>query len=743
MSKKFFIEDIELAKTFIEEWTECLDGLEKEILKLEVHSDDCDLVNDIFRRVHSIKGGSSFVGLSCITEISHEAESTLDAIRKGMVCVTSELIDSILSAVDYLNSFIAKLYKVLKEHDLPGESNSVDFEYDDEQKEELVLNSLMLTRHKCEIDKNNNPDRIIEQETDGLEILQSEEFKRTLVEGMREQFLLENIEHIERIENELLVKLDKDEHDIESINEIFRAVHSIKGGTGIYLAALMPKSDCFPVLKAFSEVAHNYENLLSLIRDGKLKFEKSIVDLSYEVVDYLKTTLNAVSCEVYESLPVADILKKINESILYLKTVSTAEIMNNTDQQTKLEPVKIKESQQKSNITQSIRVSQEKLDKMMNTISELLITKNSFLHISTEFNVDYDIKELSKEVKKIGESISRISDELQNSIMSMRMVEIKSVFQKMPRVVRDISKNSSKKMELIMQGEDTEIDKTIVEQISDPLIHLIRNAADHGIEAPDVRQLKGKPETGKIVLRAYNKNKHVYIEIEDDGSGIDANIMKKNAIEKGFITEAEAQMMNDNQLINLIFLPGFSTAKEITEVSGRGVGMDVVKSNIESIKGNVTIESKVGQGTKMIIQLPLTLAVARGLVAEVSGETYIFPLEYIVETVKLKTSSIHTFNDKYFVQMRGNVIGVEWLSKIFLIGQRNTENDDLNAVIISSGSENFAIIVDKLKNEQEFVVKTFDGALSSIPGISGSTLLGNGKVVLILNPADIVQLIKK
>ncbi|WP_291123030.1 chemotaxis protein CheA, partial [Flavobacterium sp. UBA6046] len=397
----------------------------------------------------------------------------------------------------------------------------------------------------------------------------------------------------------------------------------------------------------------------------------------------------------------------------------------------------------KGSIAQSIRVNQVKLDKMMNMISELVIAKNSFMHISAKLNLEYDLPEMSKEVKQVGTYVNRISDELQNAIMSIRMVEIKTVFQKMPRVIRDIAQSTGKKMELHMEGESTEIDKTIIDQISDPLVHLIRNSADHGVEDPEERLLKGKPETGKIILRAYNKNKHVFIEIEDDGKGIDAEKLKTKAIEKGIISEKEAEIMNQNQLINLIFLPGFSMAKKITEVSGRGVGMDIVKSNIAKINGNIKIESEVDKGTKMIIRLPLTLAVSRGLIVEVTGETYIVPLEYIVETVKIDINSLHKFNGKFFTCLRGDVIGIEWLCKIFLTGERDTEKEEINAVILSNGVENYAIAVDKLINEQEFVVKTLEGPLAAIPGISGSTLLGNGQVVLIVNPAELLQSVEK
>jgi len=398
---------------------------------------------------------------------------------------------------------------------------------------------------------------------------------------------------------------------------------------------------------------------------------------------------------------------------------------------------------QLSHHPQSIRVSQDKLDKMMNMISELLIAKNAFMHLSARLNVEYDLPELSKEVKEIGFSVNRITDELQNAIMSIRMVEIRTVFQKMPRIVRDVAHLTGKKMELAMAGETTEIDKTIVEQISDPLVHLIRNAADHGIEDAEKRLRKGKSETGRIELRAYNKDKHVYIEIEDDGKGIDPEALKRKALERGLIAPDQAERMNGSQLVNLIFLPGFSTAGRITEVSGRGVGMDIVKSNIEKLGGAVFIDSEVDRGTKVVIRLPLTLAISRGLIVNVARESYIIPIEYISETVKFGRRDIHRFDGKFFAHHKGSVIGVEWLAKLFQLGDRDPDGkDEFHAVIISGGGEKFGIIVDKLLSEQEFVIKALHGRLAGIPGISGSTLLGDGQVVLIVNPLDLIRLAK-
>ncbi|MCB2306206.1 chemotaxis protein CheA [Clostridium estertheticum] len=743
MCSKIYIEDLNVLKMFIDKWVKYLKVLEKGILKLELHSKDNELLNNIFECVHSIKGGSSFVGLWSITRLSYEIEITLEAIRNLKLTVNTGLIDSMLLYVDFLNDYIKNLLKVLKEQDFKTENGIRYLEVKHEQKEEVVLKSLKSSFEDCEtkdIEGSNTKQETLEEEKN-IDILESEEFKLGLANGIKEQFIIESTEHIERMENDLLMRLDTNSDDREAINEIFRAVHSVKGGTGIYLAVLTTQSKLYIGLTDFLEVVHTFESLLTLIRDKECMIKKNLLDLSFMVIDYLKSFINSVDSEEFINIDNNVIIQKIKEQILNIGELSSSLVQ--TTKKTIQEVNKVEESRSKGSINQSIRVNQDKLDKMMNTISELIIAKNSFIHISAKLDLEYNLSEMSKEVKQVGTYVNRISEELQNAIMSIRMVEIKIVFQKMPRVIRDIAQNTGKKMELFMEGENTEIDKTIIEQISDPLVHLIRNSADHGVEDTEERLSKGKPETGSIILRAYNKNKHVFIEIEDDGRGIDTDNIKRKAIEKGIISEEELVKMNEAQLMNLIFLPGFSMAKKITEISGRGVGMDIVKSNISKINGKITIESEVGKGTKITIQLPLTLAVSRGLTVEVDGETYIFPLEYIVETVKIGRNNIHKFNGKFFTYLRGEAIGIEWLSKIFLTGDRDTESEEVSAVILSRGTENYAIAVDKLKNEQEFVVKTLEGHLADIPGISGSTLLGNGQVVLIVNPVDILQLVEK
>ncbi len=738
MCSKIYLEDIYVIKIFIEEYMKSLEGIEKEILKLEMQSDNLDLQNHIFRYVHIIKRGSSFFGLAKITRLTYEMEFILDIIKSQKVTANTALIDSLLLCVDFLNTYTKRLYERLIEYNLSDENTKIYLEFVNNEKEDQILESLTLVHEKYELESEEDSFKQEEplEENNCIDVLLSENFKNGLVEGVKEQFVLENLEHLEKIENDLLIRLDSNNNDREAMDEIFRAVHSVKGGTGIYLAALSPDSRLSVGLKKFIDVVHTFESMLSIVRDKKCNFEKNLIDLSLLVIDYLKLFIYSVDTEEINIQADNGIVDKINQEILHIQ-----ELPNNSGQNTtaiiQREESKSEDTKPKGSIAQSIRVNQDKIDKMMNIISELIIAKNSFAHVSEKLNLEYNLPQISKEVKQVGAYVNRITDELQNSIMSIRMVEIGTVFQKMPRVIRDIAQSSGKKMELFMEGENTEIDKSIIEQISDPLVHIIRNSADHAIESSEERRENGKPETGKIVLRAYNKNKYVFIEVEDDGKGIDAVSIKKKAIEKGIISEMEAERMNQRQLINLIFLPGFSMAKQVTEVSGRGVGMDIVRSNISKINGTIEIESEVDIGTKMIIRLPLSLAVSRGLIVEASGETYIIPLENIVETVKINRSNIHKFNGKYFTNLRGTTIGMEWLCKIFLSGERDTKKEEFNAVILSNGVENHAIIVDKLKNEQEFVMKTLEGPLSAISGISGSTLLGNGQVVLIVNPIDL------
>ena len=323
--------------------------------------------------------------------------------------------------------------------------------------------------------------------------------------------------------------------------------------------------------------------------------------------------------------------------------------------------------------------------------------------------------------------------------MAMRMTEVRMAFQKYPRIIRDIALQTGKSIALIMEGEDTELDKNIIEQIGDPLLHLVRNSGDHGIETVEERQAAGKDPQGNVWLRAYNRGRYVIIEVEDDGRGMNPGNLKHKAVEKGFVTEQDAVEMSDEQAFQLIFLPGFSTAKNVTEISGRGVGMDVVRSNITALQGTIKITSQLGKGSKITMQLPLTLMVSRGLVVEVQHQVLVIPLDNVVETVKVSAGSLVKRRGQRILYHRGEVLGVVPLAELLRMPAHKLP-DYTPVVIVTDGQSKVAMIIDKLLNEQDILVKPLPEYLSAISGMGGATIMGDGKVALVLNPVELVQL---
>ncbi|WP_456434306.1 chemotaxis protein CheA, partial [Thermosulfuriphilus sp.] len=395
-----------------------------------------------------------------------------------------------------------------------------------------------------------------------------------------------------------------------------------------------------------------------------------------------------------------------------------------------------------SKAKQAIKVPQERLDKLMNLIGELVVMKNNFASLAREVSVDYDIPALAQKIKEFGEGVSRIVDELQATIMSVRMVPVGQIFSRFPRMVRDLSRKLSKKIRLEISGEETELDKTIIEALGDPMVHLIRNAADHGLETPEERKKVGKPEEGTIWLKAYNKGQSVIIEIEDDGRGIDPNRIRAKALEKGLISPEDIERLNDKQIINLIFQPGFSTADKVSEVSGRGVGMDVVRTAIEKIGGSVELESHLGQGTKVILKLPLTLAISKGLEVESAGERYYIPIDYVVETVKAPREAIHWHRGQALVLIRGYLLPLFDLGE--LLGAPKAvfpeeDNGEIPLVVLNLGAKRLALKVDRFYNESEFVLKPLAGLLEGLPGFSGATVTGEGRILLVLDPPKLLN----
>ncbi|GAA8418663.1 chemotaxis histidine kinase/response regulator CheAY2 [Helicobacter pylori] len=393
-------------------------------------------------------------------------------------------------------------------------------------------------------------------------------------------------------------------------------------------------------------------------------------------------------------------------------------------------------------VEQTVRVDVRRLDHLMNLIGELVLGKNRLIRIYSDVEERYDGEKFLEELNQVVSSISAVTTDLQLAVMKTRMQPVGKVFNKFPRMVRDLSRELGKSIELIIEGEETELDKSIVEEIGDPLIHIIRNSCDHGIEPLEERQRLNKPETGKVQLSAYNEGNHIVIKISDDGKGLDPVMLKEKAIEKGVISERDAESMSDREAFNLIFKPGFSTAKVVSNVSGRGVGMDVVKTNIEKLNGIIEIDSEVGVGTTQKLKIPLTLAIIQALLVGVQEEYYAIPLSSVLETVRISQDEIYTVDGKSVLRLRDEVLSLVRLSDIFKVDAILESNSDVYVVIIGLADQKIGVIVDYLIGQEEVVIKSLGYYLKNTRGIAGATVRGDGKITLIVDVGAMMEMAK-
>ncbi|HIC10868.1 MAG TPA: hybrid sensor histidine kinase/response regulator [Campylobacterales bacterium] len=406
-------------------------------------------------------------------------------------------------------------------------------------------------------------------------------------------------------------------------------------------------------------------------------------------------------------------------------------------------PAGAKKPPAKPAVEQTIRVDVRRLDHLMNLIGELVLGKNRLMKINDDVEERYEGEEFLEELNQVVSMISLVTTDLQIAVMKTRMLPIGKVFNKFPRMIRDLSRELNKKIELRIEGEETELDKSIVEEIGDPLVHIIRNSCDHGIETPEERAAKGKPETGVVELKAYNEGNHIVIQITDDGKGMDPEVLKQKSIEKGILSEKEAAQMTDKEAFGLIFRPGFSTAAKVTNVSGRGVGMDVVKTNIEKLNGIIDIESEVNVGTTMKLKIPLTLAIIQALLVGVQEEYYAIPLASVLETVRITPEEIYTVENRQVLRLRDEVLSLVHLADIFDV-ERVFENQDHTYVVVLGLAESkIGVIVDSLVGQEEIVIKNLGEYLKGMDGIAGATIRGDGGVTLIVDVAAIMNMAKE
>jgi len=578
-------------------------------------------------------------------------------------------------------------------------------------------------------------------------------------------FIEESYEHLEAIEANIL-ELENNPADPEIINNIFRPFHTIKGVSG------------FLNLKAINKLAHTTENLLDDVRNNVRTMDSQVIDIVLGVGDYLRSMIDNIK-EVLEGgqekykpfdiRPFTGRIRAIQSGTAVgpenASPAETGEVLSAPAEETVPEASALREErdapepriappveheQKKAaappaaapnkagggRIDASIKVNVEKLDALVNAVGELVIMQ-SLVQQNPLVQGIVDPK-LSRDFSQLG----RITSELQKTAMSMRMVPIRQTFQKMIRLVRDLSKKSGKDVELIMEGEETEIDRNMVDSIYDPLVHMIRNSVDHGVQLPAEREKAGKPPTGGVYLRAYQKGGNMVIEIEDDGNGLNTEKIRKKAIKRGLI--APEANLSAHELNNLIFLPGFSTADKITDVSGRGVGMDVVKKAVEKLRGKVEVVSEAGRGSKFIIKLPLTLAIIDGIIVRVGGERYIIPTIAIRESLKPQSSQYKTVYDKgEAILLRDSLVPIIRLYKVFDVEPSNTDPCATILVVVEYEGLQRALMVDEVLGKQEVVIKSLGGLLTDIKGVAGGTILGDGRVGLILDLAGLIAASKE
>ncbi len=581
-----------------------------------------------------------------------------------------------------------------------------------------------------------------------------------------DSFIVETNELLEELDHDL-VELENRADDEGLLNKIFRAFHTIKGTSG------------FLGLEKLTAVTHRGEDILNKLRKGEAKLSSELMDVILIAFDKIKELIIVISNDKNENIDIdstVDILEKaINslenntaienvkpllekfgeeEQVSDLNEEENVEFVNEDVAEEEKEEIKAKQEPTKENAVvnktpqkrtedTSIRVDIERLDELLNIVSELVLGRNQLAQVNTEASLEYEGTKIAHDLAVATKQIDLMTNELQLVVMKTRMVKIGKVFNRFPRVVRDLSKELEKEVNLVIVGEDTELDKTLIEEINDPLVHLVRNSVDHGIETPAERIAKGKDPKGTLTLSATHEGNNVIISIEDDGKGINPKVIVAKAIEKGIISKEKAADLSETEIFNLIFAPGFSTAAVVTNVSGRGVGMDVVRTNVSKLRGIINIESKVDSGTKIIIKLPLTLAIIAGMVVRSREEILVIPLSSVVEVLRVHTDDIYSINNNPVIKVRNRVIPLVSIDKLLYNQEVEKAKVFQFVVIVGVAEKVFGIKVDQMIGQKEVVIKSLGSYLGNIEGIAGSSIMGDGRVVMILDIAELLQKINR
>lgn len=685
---------------FIDESEEHLQTLSDCIMVLEKEPDNKDTINEVFRAAHSLKGMAGTMGFKRMQHLTHDMENVFQEVRSDHIKVTSGMIDLLFKCLDALEGYVDNIKSTSDEG---TEDNEVIIK---------ELNDFIAKTEGAE-------------ETGNTETSEAKEAAPAATQE----------------EKEGQEKIELTEEEKKAIRE------AESNGQHIYAMTVRIQKDCllkaaraFLVFKAVEDFGQIlvYRPSSQDIEDEKFELDFSFFLASEEETDKIVAAAKAVSeiekvdaeeihLDEYLKEAAAQEEQQAKEAATEQKE-APAEVPKTAEKKAPAAAAK-KQTNAKPVTGRTVRVDIEKLDALMNQVSELIIAKNSLVSISSNESGEYQNQSFHEQI----EYLERITTNLHESVMKVRMVPIESVVNKFPRMIRDLSRKLGKKMELYMTGEDTELDRTVVDQIGDPLQHLLRNSADHGLEDNATRVERGKPEVGSIFLKAFQEGNNVIIEVGDDGNGIDVAAVRDKAVERGVITAEQAENMSQKEIINLLFLPSFSMAKKITDISGRGVGLDVVKSNIEALGGDVEVRTQLGEGTTFIVRLPLTLAIIQALMVEIRDEKYAIALGSIANIESIPVNEIKYVQAQEVIHLRGAVIPLIRLDQVLDMEEKQEEPENLTVVIVKKGDSLAGLVVDNLIGQQEIVIKSLGKYITNNKIISGATILGDGEVALILD----------
>lgn len=665
---------------FLEESAEHLQSFNEKLLDLETNPDRLDLLDEIFRAVHTLKGMSATMGYETIAQVTHKLENLLDKLRSKKISLNANIFNCLFRSVDALES----MTEMIKEGKNPQLNN------------DEIINELLalekgedyVTTNSTQVEKLNDDEEYEEQENGSLKI-KFNEYEDNLLKAALEKGMQIWAIKVSVAESCLMkgVRAFMVFRNLESIGEIIKADPSVQD-----------------------------------IEDEKFDKSFELILISSHHENIIKSKLQSIS-EVY-----LDALENIKELAVEDDEEKEDSLV---DKEHKVKSKGLVQKKQdnmaagkKHQIHQTVRVDIGRLDKLMSLVGELVINKTRLEQI----NSSQEMTGLNETI----EQINRITTDLQSVVQNVRMVGIEQVFNRFPRMVRDLAKDLGKKVNLILEGKETEMDRTVIDELGDPLLHLIRNAIDHGLESPNERISLQKNVEGMLKLSAKHEGNHVIIEVDDDGKGINVEKIKQKAIDKGLLTGAQAENCDRQTILNLIFEPGFSTAKKITDISGRGVGLDVVKSKIQTLNGQIHVETQEGQGSRFIVKLPLTLAIIQALLVKTQTEIYAIPLGNIDETTSLEFQQIKNVQGQQVMVLRGKVLPLVFIKDILSVSG-DQEQKEMYVVVVRKGEQQIGLVVDELVGQQEIVINSLGKLLTGLPGIAGASVLGDGRVSLILD----------